>query len=104
MGYLVKEVANPKLTEEEYEELTIFITRSSIVSKPVIYLHLEGKGKKKMVKEEAEIEVQKKTREEERKEEMVEEEAKIEVQKKTREEERKKNYIFEAIIRKSHYF
>lgn len=46
-----------RVNEEEFEELTAFITRSGRVSKLVTYLHPEGKGKEKMTKEDIEIEV-----------------------------------------------
>lgn len=83
LGYLVGEVADPKLSKDELDELTTFITRSGRVSKSVSYLHPEGKGKEKMVEEEAEIEVEKQTREA---------------------EEKKENEIYEATIQKSHLF
>lgn len=54
MGYLVEEVADPELSKDELNELIAFITQSGRVSKPVSYLHLEGKGKQKMIEEEAE--------------------------------------------------
>lgn len=63
MGYLVGEVANPELSKDKLDELTTFITRSSRVSKPMSYLHPKGKGKEKIVEEEAETEIQKQTRE-----------------------------------------
>lgn len=59
LGYLVGEVADPELSKDELKELTAFITRSGRVSKPVTYLHPEGKGKEKMVEEETETKVQK---------------------------------------------
>lgn len=83
MGYLVGEVVDLELIEEELEELITFITRSGRVSKPSMYLHPEGKGKEKMLEEEAEIEVQKKAKEE---------------------EERRENEIFTIAIRRSHLF
>lgn len=45
LGYLVGEVADPEILKDELEELTIFIIKLGRVSKPVTYLHLEGKGK-----------------------------------------------------------
>lgn len=57
MGYLVGKVADPKLTKDKLKELTTFITRSGKVSKPVIYLHPEGKGKENMIEEEVETNV-----------------------------------------------
>lgn len=51
MGYLVGEVAEPELSNNELKELITFITQSGKVSKPVTYLHLKGKGKEKMIKE-----------------------------------------------------
>jgi len=77
LGYLVREVADPKLSKDELEKLIAFITRSSRVSKPVIYLHPEGKGKEKMVKEATETQIQKQSREV---------------------EEKRENEIFEAAI------
>lgn len=65
MGYLVGEVADPQLSKDELEELTTFITRLGRVIKLVTYLHSEGKGKEKMIEEEIDTKVQKKTREEE---------------------------------------
>ena len=51
LGYLVGEVVDLELSKDELEELTNFITQSGRVSKPVTYLHPEGKGKEKMVEE-----------------------------------------------------
>lgn len=80
---MIGEVSKPKLTDEEFEELTAFITRSGRVSKPVTYLHPEGK----------------------RKEEMIEEDCETTTQKKAKAEEEKRKYeILEAAIRKSHLF
>lgn len=57
MGYLVREVVDPELTNDELEELIAFITRSGRVYKLVTYLHSEGKGKEKVIEEEVKIEV-----------------------------------------------
>lgn len=65
LDYLVREVVDPKLLKDELEELIAFITRSGRVSKPVTYLHPEGKGKEKMT--ETETKVQRQTREVEEK-------------------------------------
>lgn len=62
---MVGETSEPQLTDEDFEELMAFITRSRRASKLVTYLHLEGKGKGKMEEEDIETKVQKKTREEE---------------------------------------
>lgn len=63
MGNLVGEVVDPELSKDELEELIAFITRSGRVSKPVTYLHPEGKGKEKMIEEETETETQRHTTE-----------------------------------------
>lgn len=59
MGYLVGEVVDLELSKDELDELIAFITRSNRVSKPISYLHPDGKGKEKMVGEEAETETDK---------------------------------------------
>lgn len=64
LGYLVGKVADLRLLKDELEELIAFITRSGRVSKPVTYLHPDGKGKEKMIEEKVETEVYKKAREE----------------------------------------
>lgn len=49
MGYPVKEVTDSKLSKDEINELTTFITQSSKFSKPFSYLYPEGKEKEKMI-------------------------------------------------------
>lgn len=80
---MIGEVSKPELTDEKFEELTAFITRSGRVSKPITYLHPESKRKEEMIEEDCEITTQKKAKEE---------------------EEKRENEIFEAAIRKSYLF
>ncbi len=57
LGYLVWEVRLPNFQKTSWRAHN-FHYPVGVVSKPVTYLHPEGKGKEKMIEEETEIEVQ----------------------------------------------